>query len=197
MGEILILTKLTLLKILLLEIHLSDVNKELEVSINGFKRYVDRSRVISTYFNPGDMVWISTNNLKSTRPTKEISERSLGPFPILKKFSTHSYHLKLPSQWNSIHQVFHISLLQPVETSSILNRYQEPSPPIIIEEKEEWEVSQILYSNLKRGKLLHLVEWKNYSQNPDIFTWESAKNLKNFPELEKDLYELYPENPGQ
>ncbi|MBW0556780.1 hypothetical protein O181_096495 [Austropuccinia psidii MF-1] len=56
----------------------------------------------------------------------------------------------LPSQWKSIHQVFHISLLKPVKTSTIPNRHQEPPPPRIIEEKEELEVSQILDSKLKR-----------------------------------------------
>ncbi|MBW0592290.1 hypothetical protein O181_132005 [Austropuccinia psidii MF-1] len=31
------------------------------------------------------MVWLSSKNIKSTRPTKKPSERWLGPFPILKK----------------------------------------------------------------------------------------------------------------
>ncbi|MBW0590186.1 hypothetical protein O181_129901 [Austropuccinia psidii MF-1] len=111
------------------------------------------------------MVWLSSKNIKSTRPTKKLSERWLGPFSILKKVSTHAYHLKLPSQWKSIHPVFHISLLEPVKTSTIPNRHQEPPPPIIIEEEEEWEVSQILDSKLKRRKLWYLVEWKGFSQD--------------------------------
>ncbi|MBW0569888.1 hypothetical protein O181_109603, partial [Austropuccinia psidii MF-1] len=92
-------------------------------------------------------------NIKSTRPTKKLSERWLVPFPILKKVSTHAYHLKLTSQWKSIHPVIHISLLEPGKKSKIPNRHQEPPPPIIIEEEEEWEVSQILDSKLGRGKL--------------------------------------------
>ncbi|MBW0508585.1 hypothetical protein O181_048300 [Austropuccinia psidii MF-1] len=83
------------------------------------------------------MVWLSSKNIKSTRPTKKLSERWLGPFPILKKVSTHSYHPKHPSQWKSIHPVFHISLLEPVKTSTIPNRHQELPPLIITEEEEE------------------------------------------------------------
>ncbi|MBW0500550.1 hypothetical protein O181_040265 [Austropuccinia psidii MF-1] len=98
-----------------------------------------------------------------TRPTKIISEIWLGSFPILKKFSTHAYHLKLPSQLKSIHPVFHISLLEPVKKSSIPNRHQEPPPPIIIEEEEELQVSKILDSRIMRGKLWYLVEWKGFS----------------------------------
>ncbi|MBW0510611.1 hypothetical protein O181_050326 [Austropuccinia psidii MF-1] len=93
-----------------------DVKRELEVSTNRFKRYADESRESPPVFNPGDMVWLSSKNIKSTRPTEKLSERWLGPFPILKKFSTHAYHLNLPSQWESIHPVFHIALLEPVKT---------------------------------------------------------------------------------
>ncbi|MBW0501878.1 hypothetical protein O181_041593 [Austropuccinia psidii MF-1] len=121
-----------------------NVKRELGVATNRFKRYADKSRASTPVFNPGDMVWRSSKNTKSTRPTKILSERWLGPFPILKKVSTHAYHLKLPFQWKSIHQVFHISLLEPVKTSKIPNRHQEPLPQIIMEEEEEWEVSQIL-----------------------------------------------------
>ncbi|MBW0573434.1 hypothetical protein O181_113149 [Austropuccinia psidii MF-1] len=142
------------------------------------------------------MVWLSSKNIKSTRPTKKLFERWLGPFPILKKVSTHAYHLKLPSQWKSIHPVFHISLLEPVKTSTIPNWHQEPPPPIIIEEEEEWEVSQILDSKLKRRKLWYLMEWKGFSQDSERSTWETTENLKNCPEIVKDFNSLYPDKPG-
>ncbi|MBW0584899.1 hypothetical protein O181_124614 [Austropuccinia psidii MF-1] len=110
-----------------------DVKRELQVAINRFKRYADKSRASPPVFNPGDMVWLSSKNIKSARPTKKLSERWLGPFPILKKVSTHAYHLKFPFQSESIHSVFHISLLEQVKTSTIQNRHQETPPPIIIE----------------------------------------------------------------
>ncbi|MBW0549399.1 hypothetical protein O181_089114 [Austropuccinia psidii MF-1] len=115
-----------------------DVKRELEVAINRFKRYADKSRASPLVLNPGDIVWLSFKNIKSTRPTKKLSERWLGCFPILKKVSTHSYHLKLPAHWKSIHPVFHIYHLEPVKISTIPNQHQEPPPPIIIEEEEEW-----------------------------------------------------------
>ncbi|MBW0511900.1 hypothetical protein O181_051615 [Austropuccinia psidii MF-1] len=95
----------------------------------------------------------------------------------------------LQPQWKYIHPVFHISLLEPVKTSTIPNWHHKPPPPIIIKEEEEWEVSQILDSKLKRRKLWYLVEWKGFSQEPERSTWEAAKNLKNF-------HSLYPDKPG-
>ncbi|MBW0512486.1 hypothetical protein O181_052201 [Austropuccinia psidii MF-1] len=173
-----------------------DVKRELGVAINLFKRYSDKSRESPPVFNPGYMVWLSSKNIKATRPTKKLSERWLGPFPIFKKVSTHAYHLKLPSQWKYIHPVFHISLLEPVKTSTIPNRHQEPPPPIIIEEEDKWEVSQILDSKIKRRKLWYLVEWKGFSQYSERSTCEPAKNLKNCPELVKYFHSLYPDKPG-
>ncbi|MBW0464983.1 hypothetical protein O181_004698 [Austropuccinia psidii MF-1] len=70
-----------------------DFNRELEVVINSFKRYGDKGRAIPPVFNPGDMVWLSSKNIKSTIPAKKLSARWLPPFPILKKVSTHAYHL--------------------------------------------------------------------------------------------------------
>ncbi|MBW0537509.1 hypothetical protein O181_077224 [Austropuccinia psidii MF-1] len=142
------------------------------------------------------MLWISSKSIKSTRPTKKLSERWLGSFPILKKVSTHAYHHKLQSQWKSIHPVLHISLLEKFKTSTIPSRHQEPPPPIIIEEEGEWEVSQILDSKLNRGKLWYLVEWKGFSQDSERSTWEPTENLKNCPELVKDFHSLYPDKPG-
>ncbi|MBW0490940.1 hypothetical protein O181_030655 [Austropuccinia psidii MF-1] len=123
------------------------------------------------------MVSLCSKNIKSTRPIKKLSERCLGPSPILKKVSTHAYDLKLLSQWKSIHPVFHISLLEPVKTSKIPNRLKEPPPPIIIEE-EGWEVSQILDSKLKRGKSWYLVEWKGFSQDSEYPLWNQLKTSR-------------------
>ncbi|MBW0587508.1 hypothetical protein O181_127223 [Austropuccinia psidii MF-1] len=94
-----------------------DVKSELEVAIKQFKTYADKSRASPPVFNPGDVVWLSSKNIKSSRHTKKLSERGLGSFPILGKVSTHAYHLKLPSQWKSIHPVFHNLLLKPVKMS--------------------------------------------------------------------------------
>ncbi|MBW0478526.1 hypothetical protein O181_018241 [Austropuccinia psidii MF-1] len=105
-------------------------------------------------------------------------------------------HSCLPSQWKSIHPVFHISLLELVKTSVIPNQYQEPPPPIIIEQEEEWEVSQILYSKFMRETLWYLVEWKGFSQDPERSTWEPIENLNNCPEPIKDFHSLYHDKPG-
>ncbi|MBW0526600.1 hypothetical protein O181_066315, partial [Austropuccinia psidii MF-1] len=118
------------------------VKEELESEIKHFKNYADRNREITPDLQPGDKVWLSYKNIKTTRPTQKLSERWLGPFEVLKKIHSHSYHLKLPQQWKSVHPVFHVSLLGPVKKSTIPNKYQFPPPPVIVEEQKEWETAQ-------------------------------------------------------
>ncbi|MBW0484317.1 hypothetical protein O181_024032 [Austropuccinia psidii MF-1] len=48
-----------------------DVKRVFEVAINRFKRFADKSRASPPVFNPGDMIWSSSESIKSTRPTKK------------------------------------------------------------------------------------------------------------------------------
>ncbi|MBW0559714.1 hypothetical protein O181_099429 [Austropuccinia psidii MF-1] len=74
------------------------VKEELESEIKQFKKYADRNRAIPPDFQPGDKVWLASKNIKTTRTTKKLSERWLGPFEVLKKIGIHAYHIKLPQQ---------------------------------------------------------------------------------------------------
>ena len=113
-----------------------------------------------------------------------------GPFDVIKRIGIHAYNLKLHLQWESVHPVLHVSLLEPVKQSSIPNCNQFPPPPALVEEQEEWEVAQVLDSKLKRGELWYLVEWKGFSEDPERTTWEPASNLNSSPNLVKDFHTL-------
>ncbi|MBW0495877.1 hypothetical protein O181_035592 [Austropuccinia psidii MF-1] len=51
------------------------VKEELKSAIRRFKKYADRNRAIPSDFQPGDKVWLAPKNIKTTRPTKKLSER--------------------------------------------------------------------------------------------------------------------------
>ncbi|MBW0591458.1 hypothetical protein O181_131173 [Austropuccinia psidii MF-1] len=120
----------------------------------------------------------------------------MGPFQVLTKIGSHAYHLKLPQQWKSVHLVFHVSLLEPVKQSTIQNQNQLPLPPVIVEEREEWEAAQVLDSKPKRGTLWYLVEWKGFSEDPQRPTWEPDSKPTNSQDLVKDFHSFYPNKPG-
>ncbi|MBW0477298.1 hypothetical protein O181_017013 [Austropuccinia psidii MF-1] len=79
-------------------------------------------------------------------------------------------------------------LIRTSEKSTIPNQNQLPSPPVIVEDQEEWEVAQGLDSKLKRGKLWYLLEGKGFCEDPERTAWEPASNLTNSPDLVKDLH---------
>ncbi|MBW0461077.1 hypothetical protein O181_000792 [Austropuccinia psidii MF-1] len=172
------------------------VKAVLESEIKCFKKYTNINIAIPPDFQPGDKVWLASKNIKTSRPTKKLSERWLQCFEVLKKICSHAYHLQLALQWKSVHPVFHVSLLEPVKQSSIPNGNKLPPTPALVEEQEEWEVSQVLDSKLKRGKLWYLVKWKGFSEDPERKTWKPASNHTNSPYLVKDFHSLYPGKPG-
>ena len=59
-------------------------------------------------------MWFLPRNVKTTRPSKKLDYKKLGPFEIIKNVGTSSYKLDLPTS-TKIHNTFYISLLEPYE----------------------------------------------------------------------------------
>src|SRR5882724_230173 len=101
-------------------------------------------------FQIGDTVWLDASHIKTTRPSKKLDHRFLGPFPNVDRVLSHAFRLGLPLTLSRIHPVFHVSLLQPTNASSIPNRLTDPPLPIELDNSSEWEVDRILDSKVDR-----------------------------------------------
>jgi len=101
-------------------------------------------------------------------------------FQIAKLVGIVAYQLELPPQFK-IHNVFHVSLLEPYHENPIPEHHQEPPALVEIEGQEEFEVQEVLDSKKIRGKLLYLVFWRGYP--PSEATWEPARNLVHAQDL--------------
>ena len=55
---------------------------------------------------------LSTRNLKF-KVSKKLSPKFIGSFRVLDPIESQAYRLALPDQYEQIHNVFHISLLEP------------------------------------------------------------------------------------
>ena len=62
-------------------------------------------------FAVGDLVLLSTKNLKFKNYLRKLQRKFVGPFAVLEKISPMAYKLQLPTSWR-IHDVFHTSLLR-------------------------------------------------------------------------------------
>src|SRR5882672_5393529 len=151
-------------------------------------------------FQVSDTVWLDSQNIKTTWPSKKLDQRFLGPFPIVERVSSHAFQLGLSLALSCIHPVFHVSLLQPTSSSDITSRVVDPPPPIQLANSDEWEVNRILDSKFDHHRkvpgLLYLVEWKGFDNTPDATSWEPPEHLANSPTLVQAFHEAHPNRPS-
>ena len=62
-------------------------------------------------YSVGDKVWLSSENIRTTRPTKKLDYKWLGPYTINWVISRNAYRLKLPVSFGQVHPVFSLTLL--------------------------------------------------------------------------------------
>ncbi|KAF8627563.1 hypothetical protein AX14_011346 [Amanita brunnescens Koide BX004] len=148
----------------------------------------------------GSQVFVKSDHIRTTCPTRKLAEKYLGPFEVIAKPSRQAYTLRLPQHLRSIHPVFHISQLEPHTPSSIPNWTQPPPPPITIEGELEYEISEVLDSKIDNRrwmcKLLYLVRWAGYEGTDEETSWVLASELDNAQEAVDDFHTKYPSKPG-
>src|ERR1700755_2671015 len=151
------------------------------------KKQYDRHKKESWALLPGTKVFLEAKNITTTRPSKKLAERRLGPFEVLEKVGHSAYKLKLPNNWTLIHPVFNEYLLTPLKAARFASQQKpSPPPPDVIEGSEEYEVECIRKAKKKNGRLLFWVHWKGYPEEEN--TWENRANLKHSADLVKDFY---------
>jgi len=90
-------------------------------------------------------------------------------------------------------------MLEPNVLNTILNRIQDPPPPIIIDENPEYSVEAILDSKLDKccGCPLHYyVKWEGYDGTDEETSWIAATDCANCSDLIEEFHRCYPDKPG-
>jgi hypothetical protein len=157
------------------------------------KKYADKKRKDSPEYKIDDMVWLSTKNIKTERPSRKLDHKWIGPYKV-KKILKGACQLDLPSSMK-IHDTFHTSLLRSAPNDPLTGQIQPPPPPIVVEdEEEEYEVDDILDSRYHYSKLQYKVAWTGH---PPDRAWYSAENFQDHSkEILDDYHRRYPTKPG-
>jgi hypothetical protein len=126
-------------------------------------------------FQPGDLVRLSTKNLRQIRPNKKLSHKWIGPFRIEKAIGSQAYRLWLPEPYRRLHPVFHISLLEPYKRREGDTSIPELPNPQLIEENTQWVVEKILDRKEFPEGWKYLLQWEGYPE--EYNSWEPENFL--------------------
>ena len=182
---------------------LDELHQNLRESISEaqklYQKSADRKRLPAPDFKVGDRVFVKAEFFRTTRPTKKLAERYLGPYEIVAQAGTHSFTLRLPQNMRAVHPVFHVSMLEPATPNEIPDRIQPPPPPVEIDGEAEYIIERVLDSKIDKRrtcKLLYLVRWSGYEGAEDEESWLPATELGNAMEVVTDFHEANPGKPG-
>jgi len=156
------------------------------------KKFADRKQGKGEEYRVGDLVLLSTKDLKwqmKGRRSEKLTERFVGPYKIKGIVSSNAIELELPKSIK-IHPVVNISRVR-LYKPQVKGQKKTPPKPVIIEGEKEFEVEKILNKRVVWGKEKFLVRWKGYTAEED--TWENRENLGNAKELVEEFERKYGE----
>ena len=121
-------------------------------------------------------MWIDARNLKIKTPSKKLSPRRIGPYPVIKALTPVVYRIKLPPSLR-IKNTFHVDLLTPYNETKEHGVNQLQPPPQLIDGEEEFEVEEIISDryNKRARKRQYLVKWSGYSADEN--SWVNEEDL--------------------
>jgi len=150
----------------------------------------NRGRIPGPNIQVGSKVWLDARYVRTTRPTRKLDWKRLGPFRVQKQVSPYAYELDLPASVR-IHRVQPVSLLDPVVEDPLEGQVVLPPPPVEVDGEEEYQVSSVEDSRVYRSQLQYLIRWTGY----DSLTWEPAKFVDGLQAVD-EFHKRYPGKPG-
>ncbi len=114
-------------------------------------------------------MFLNERNIVTARFFKKLNDKMLDFFINL-SFIDSSYKLKL-SKFMHVHNVFHSDLLCSVVNDFLSDQKNELSNSIVINNKDEWEIDNILNFHWYQRRLQYKVKWNDYDND---FNWYNA-----------------------
>ena len=174
----------------------SGVETALKKTNKVMKRKWNAKKKLEVEQKNGDLVWVDAAHYNTDQPSKKLSAKQLGLFPIIRKVSKSAYKLKIPSTWKSIHPVVNESYLTSYVTPIFEQQSQRSDNRVAnpIDQTRIQEVEEILDSRWRGDKLQYLIKWKG--QLLEERTWENrAKVIKGAPRSCKEFHQRNPDAP--
>lgn len=105
-------------------------------------------RSLAPAYRPRDLVFLSTKNIATARPSKKLDHKFIGPFQVIRAINSHSYQLDLPPEYRLLHNTFYTSLLRPAPNDPLPGQTNPLPLPVAFDDNSNtlWAVETILDS---------------------------------------------------
>ncbi len=114
-------------------------------------------------------MFLNERNIVTARSFKKLNDKMLDSFINLDLVDS-SYKLKL-SEFMHVHDVFHSDLLRSVVDDFLPDQKNKLSDSIVINDKDEWKIDDILNFRWYRRRLQYKVKWNDYDND---LNWYNA-----------------------
>jgi len=119
----------------------------------------NRERKAPEQYRAGDKVWLNLKNIPRGRPSAKL-DWVHGKYTILEQVAPMVYKLDVPGR---LHPHFHTELLRRAHEDPLPSqRVVGASEPMIIDDEEEWEVSEILCATGEGERRVAWCKWKGW-----------------------------------
>jgi len=103
-------------------------------------------------FTLREHAYVKEKYFHTRRPTKKLAEKYLGPYKLIAQVGTHSFMLQLSKELQSVHPVFHVSMLEPHTLSTIPSRTEPPPAPVEVKGDLKYEIAEILDTKIDKRR---------------------------------------------
>lgn len=134
-------------------------------------------------------MYIDAQYIGKTWPTQKLAKKYLGPFEVIAQPGLESITVQLPTYFQSVHPVFHISQLEPYFADMFPGCYQPAPKSVLVDEGDNhYKVSAILDTWVnslirKSCPVKYLVQWFSYEHTKELALWKCAEELASLLEL--------------
>jgi len=166
-------------------------------AIQAQQRNYDKRHTPRQY-KRGDLVGLSTKNLRLKTAERKLAPRFIGPFRVLEKIGLQAYRLALPDKYARLHNVFPVQLLEPWHNRAG-EGHSMPMPDL--EDDDEWEVEEVKAEESYQGTRFYLVKWAGWPAEYNQWVPEEDMNcpslIRKFEKSRERAGKGSPRRPGK
>lgn len=123
---------------------------------------------------------LSAKKLK-LKGAEKLQPKFIGSFQVAQRVGKQAYKLLLPEKYFQIHNVFHVSKLEPWKSRG--ETVCSENVPDLEDQEAEYEIEDICDDLIQDGEKYYFVQWKDWPVDYSEWVWEG--DMENAPNMTK------------